>query len=457
MNAKKNTSKRWLLFVPALIVITALVVFLVQRFEGEAPVVNLNMASSSLGADQSIELKVSDTKSGIRKVWVGLIKDGTEIELADKSYPSAGFLTGGLNHEETLEVPFEPLAKGIKDGKAILRISVRDYSWRDWGKGNLTYQEKDVLVDTRPPGINVLSRPHYFSQGGSGLVIYRLSEQCQSSGVMVGETFYPGYATEDGAPNTFMVIAAVAYDQGPTTSMQVVATDLAGNKNRVGLQHLINARHFRNDTIRISDQFLDWKMPEFAGTVGAGPGSSNLDIFLKVNGELRKANYDALKKATSQSENKILWKGAFVRLPSAANRAGFADTRDYVYKGKKIDRQTHLGLDLASIAQSPVPAGNNGKVVFAENLGIYGQAVILDHGLGLFSMYAHLSSINVSPGQLVAKGDIIGNTGLTGLAGGDHLHYSILVNHTFVNPVEWWDPQWIQNNIVAKIEKINTP
>lgn len=457
MNAKKNTSKRWLLLIPALVVIAALVILLVRRMEGETPTVTLNLASPSLGADQAIALQVADARSGIRRVWIGLLKDGQEIELLDKSYPSAGFLSGGLTHEETLQVSFDPKAKGIKDGKAILRISVRDYAWRDWGKGNLSYQEQEVLVDTQPPGIDVLSRPHYFSQGGTGLVIYKLSEQCPTSGVMVGETFYPGYPAAEGAANTYMTMVAVAYDQGPSTAMQVVATDFAGNQNRVGLQHLINARAFKRDTIAISDQFLDWKMPEFASLVGASPGESNLDIFLKVNGELRRANYEALKKATAQSEGRMLWKGEFLRLPSAANRAGFADTRSYMYKGKKIDQQTHLGIDLASIAQSPVPAGNDGKVVFAENLGIYGQTVIIDHGLGLFSMYSHLSSMSVSPGQMVARGDIIARTGLTGLAGGDHLHYSILVHHTFVNPVEWWDGQWIRNNIEAKLDSLRNP
>lgn len=120
-----------------------------------------------------------------------------------------------------------------------------------------------------------------------------------------------------------------------------------------------------------------------------------------------------------------------------------------------IDRQVHLGIDLASLAHAPVPAGNTGKVVFAGPIGIYGETVVIDHGIGLFSTYSHMNSIQVQPNQMVNRGDIIGTTGTTGLAGGDHLHYGMLVGGVFVNPVEWWDPEWIRNNITLRIDTID--
>jgi murein DD-endopeptidase MepM/ murein hydrolase activator NlpD len=150
------------------------------------------------------------------------------------------------------------------------------------------------------------------------------------------------------------------------------------------------------------------------------------------------------------------WKGRFLRLPKSAPRARFADHRKYTYKGKVIDQQVHLGVDLASLKRSPVPAANNGVIVFADRLGIYGRTVFIDHGFGLFSMYAHLNQIAVKAGQKISKGDILGKTGNTGLAGGDHLHFSILIHDTFVNPVEWWDAAWIKNNISSKIDMVKT-
>ncbi|WP_172683796.1 M23 family metallopeptidase [Desulfosarcina cetonica] len=77
--------------------------------------------------------------------------------------------------------------------------------------------------------------------------------------------------------------------------------------------------------------------------------------------------------------------------------------------------------------------------------------MVLDHGFGLFSLYGHLSAIDVTVGTVVEKGQILGRTGMTGMAGGDHLHYAMLIHQTFVNPVEWWDEAWIKNNISAKI------
>jgi murein DD-endopeptidase MepM/ murein hydrolase activator NlpD len=180
---------------------------------------------------------------------------------------------------------------------------------------------------------------------------------------------------------------------------------------------------------------------------------SPVEKFLTINRDLRKANYQQIVEACRNSSNKLYWQGAFERLPNAASRARFADHRTYFYNGKEIDRQVHLGIDLASLANSPVPVANAGVVVLARSLGIYGGTVIVDHGFDLFSMYSHLSFIAVKPGDHLSAGQVLGRTGHTGLAGGDHLHFSMIVHGTFVNPVEWWDEHWIQNNILSKIEQ----
>jgi murein DD-endopeptidase MepM/ murein hydrolase activator NlpD len=184
------------------------------------------------------------------------------------------------------------------------------------------------------------------------------------------------------------------------------------------------------------------------------PTGSLIEKFIKINRDLRQTNYRQLTELVQTSAAVKYWQGAFKRLPGSANQAGFADHRVYEYAGDIIDRQVHLGIDLASVQQASVPAANSGVVQFSGDLGIYGKTVLIDHGFGLFSMYAHLSASDVTKGQQVAKGEIIGRTGSTGLAGGDHLHFSMLVHNTFVNPIEWWDGSWIRNNITAKIEAV---
>jgi murein DD-endopeptidase MepM/ murein hydrolase activator NlpD len=196
-------------------------------------------------------------------------------------------------------------------------------------------------------------------------------------------------------------------------------------------------------------------MPEFKDFLETVDSSAPLiDRFIAVNRHLRRSNHKMLVQALKQTDAKLYWTGAFIRLPHSAQKAGFADRRKYVYDGRTVDQQVHLGIDLASTSQSPVPAANNGRVAFAEYLGIYGKTVIIDHGFGLFSMYGHLSRIEVEKEQVVSKGEVIGFTGTTGLAGGDHLHYAMMVGHTFVNPVEWWDSTWIKHNVTDKLERV---
>jgi murein DD-endopeptidase MepM/ murein hydrolase activator NlpD len=451
LNSKQKSYRPAILIILIVLVLAPTLWILFTRMEGQAPVVNLSLDKAALGRSQTLTLTISDEKSGIRRVWIGVLKDGKEVDILKKSYPSAGFFTGGISLTDTIDVPIEPAELGLTDGKAILRLAVWDYSWRKWGKGNQAYLEKEVVIDTQPPKIDIYTTVHNLNQGGAGLIIYRLSETCRDSGVSVGDDFYPGQTGVVDDKNVYLCFFALNPEQGPGTQLVLKAVDEAGNTSEVGFNHHINARKFKHDTIAISDQFINWKMPEFSADFPDITSASAVDQFLMVNRKLRQRNRARIHEITRRSDAQIHWKGPFLRLPNAANRAGFADHRTYKYKGKEIDRQMHLGIDLASVAHSAVPAANDGRVAFAERLGIYGNAVVIDHGFGLFSLYGHLSNIDVTVDQMVAKGDIIGKTGRSGLAGGDHLHFAMLVHGTYVNPLEWWDASWIENKITSKL------
>jgi murein DD-endopeptidase MepM/ murein hydrolase activator NlpD len=177
--------------------------------------------------------------------------------------------------------------------------------------------------------------------------------------------------------------------------------------------------------------------------------------FLRINGDLRRRNALTIAELSKKTSPEMLWKDAFQALGNASVEAGFADNRTYLYQGKEIDRQVHLGFDLAVTQRIPVLAANTGIVVYAADLGIYGNCVILDHGLGVQSLYGHLSVIEVKEGMRVEKGQMLGRSGMTGLAGGDHLHFTMLVSGQAVNPVEWWDPKWMQDRVLRKIAEAN--
>jgi murein DD-endopeptidase MepM/ murein hydrolase activator NlpD len=431
-------------------------VFLVfsQRLEGTAPVAAIDPPFGAVGREHVFAIQAHDAGSGLRQVRLSVSGQGRDVVLVDRIYPGGGGFGGGERTPQAIEVRLVPTDHGFAQGQMVLRLEVRDNAWRRWGRGNRTVLERPVRVDTQPPVVTVLSPAHNINQGGSGLVLYRVSEPCRRSGVTVGDVFYPG---QPGLFEDRLMLAAfvaLRYDQGPGTPMALVAEDEAGNAVQRALVHHIRPRQWRQDVLEIGDGFLESKMPELAALLPAPAPESPLEQYLAVNRGVRRENYARLQEIVGRSDDRRHWADTFVRLPRAANRAMFADHRVYRYKGAEIDRQIHMGVDLASLANSPVPAANTGRVAFAGDLGIYGLTVVLDHGLGLFSMYSHLSRIDVGTEAMVARGDVLGLTGITGLAGGDHLHFSILVRDTFVNPIEWWDDQWIRHNITDRIEAL---
>jgi murein DD-endopeptidase MepM/ murein hydrolase activator NlpD len=216
---------------------------------------------------------------------------------------------------------------------------------------------------------------------------------------------------------------------------------------------------FRSSRIPVDDKFLSRVVPAILQSSPQIQASEDdlLGAFLKINNDLRRLNNETIAALAQKTAPSILWDGAFQTLGGSQVESSFADFRTYLYDGKEVDRQVHLGFDLAKTANAPVTAANNGKVVFAEELGIYGNAVIVDHGLGVQSLYGHLASFAVKEGDAVRTLQTLGNSGQTGLAGGDHLHFSMLVNGQFVNATEWWDPHWMEDRVTRKLREAGSP
>ncbi len=433
---------------------------LLPKLDGEPPRIDLEKSFTYINAHQPLAVTVSDPGSGLARVDIRLEKAGRIETLTEQTFPTPLIRSSGAVSEKRLTTTVSPREIGLTDGRATLTISATDGSWRRWFNGNTRTLERSVLIDTRPPDIRVVSTSHNLLTGGAGLVIYTLSEACTRQGVSVDGHVYPGQPAGDvvgsaDSPVYFSFIA-LRYDTPSDVQMQVVAADAAGNEGRAGLPHYVRAGRFQDDVITISDRFLGWKMPDFQNMIPASVDPDPVARFVWVNRHLRKASYTELTHHTRTSDPTLHWEGAFLRLPGSARQASFADRREYRYGGEVIDRQDHMGIDLASFKRAEVPAANHGRVTFAGEIGIYGNTVVLDHGFGLFSTYSHLSLIGVREGQMVRKGETIGRTGVSGLAGGDHLHFGMMVRDTFVNPVEWWDSGWIQNNVLNKIEDAET-
>ncbi len=384
---------------------------------------------------------------GLRAIDIYLVQDGKRYYLLKKSFPWT-FQKGSQQMQETVKLTIAPAKLGLHDGTATFIISASDCSLWHWGKGNCAERKYSVIIDATPPTIEVLTRSHNVAVGGSALTIYRASEPLESQGVKEADKyFFKGYLVK----GLYLCLFAYPYNAPPDMLLRVFGLDKAGNKGEGGFYYHIIRRRFKPDKIRITDSFLHAKMPDFWNVYPELQGKY-LETFLKVNTDLRQRTNEEIKRICQISNPYPLFEGAFVRM-KGATRATFGDRRSYYYHGQKIGTSVHMGVDLASVAHAPVPAANNGVVVFRGFLGVYGNAIIIDHGIGLFSLYGHLSSFKVKEGQQVTKGEIIGYTGATGLAGGDHLHFSMLVQGYYVNPVEWWDGHWVKTHILDKMKK----
>ncbi|MGV1098308.1 M23 family metallopeptidase [Thiovibrio sp. JS02] len=411
-------------------------------FERELPQVHLAGDVSRLGLAKQVSLAVSDAKSGLRSVRVSLMQGEKNVTVFEKSFPRQGYLSGAgpLKLEEAFEVAGKNL--GFKDGEATLLVTVRDYSFSGWFNGNETALAQPVVFDTRPPAVGVADSPQYIDAGSAGVVVYRVNEPVDKHGVVVNDLFFPGFPLPKKGEGVYAACIGLPFDTVQLTKVMVTVTDLAGNENKAPFSMRLRQRKITTDQIAVSDGFLSAKLPEFIVHYPDLAGTP-IEQYLRINNEIRRQNNAKISEICAKSQPERLWEGRFDRWPGST-RARYADRRTYLYEGRAVDEQVHLGMDLASLQHAPVQAANRGVVVFADYLGIYGNMVILDHGQGIFSLYSHLSQIDATVGSMMERGGQLGLSGMSGMAGGDHLHFSILVNGVFVDPIAWWDENWVQ-------------
>lgn len=444
MTGKKSARSMIIsLFFLALIAAGAIAFF--KYYEREKPQINFHGDISTIGLSKEVTFTASDSRSGISLVEIILSQDDKSGTVFRKEFSRQGFFqhNGPKKLKET--VILESGALGLADGKAELLVTVRDFSFWGWMAGNKTFVAYPVVIDTHPPKISILHSTRYVSSGGSGMVVYKINDTAEKHGLTVNGYFNPGFPVSDEEDDRFIAFFGLPYDTENIDKAVVTATDNAGNTGSAVFSMVLKKKAFEHDQINISDNFLNLKIPEFSQEYPQLSGSM-AEQFVYINSKIRQENYLTLVQACANPSPVRFWYGQFGRM-AGSRMAGFADHRTYIYNDAEIDQQVHLGVDLASTKRAEIKAANNGKVTFADYLGIYGNTVVLDHGQGIFSLYSHLSEIVVAVGELKEKGDVLGLSGSTGMAGGDHLHFSILVNGIFVTPLEWWDKQWLKLNI----------
>lgn len=405
----------------------------------DGPAVEISPTGGKVSPASTLRIKMNDP-SGIRAIQVGIRRNNVFNEIYRKHFDE-------IKPEREVEVPLKDAH--LREGAFEMEIRATDSSLAGFGQGNTRTLLLPMRLDTQPPRISMRTLPPNVRRGGAAVIRYVIDEDVSRTGVYVAGYFVPGYLQKDGSYICFFPFPYTMTARDYKNSVEVTATDMAGNTTRQRLSLMAFERTFRNDKIDLKDNFLQAVEDKLKNLAPDAPDP--LSCYLYINNEVRAANVEMLRNLKTDTSAAILWQGAFLRLPRSAARAGYADHRVMSYNGKPVGESYHLGFDLASVRNAQVPASNSGRVIFTGEQGIYGNLVVMDHGLGVMSLYSHLSEIAIKAGDIAQKGQMIGKTGDTGLAFGDHLHFGILVGGLEVTPLEWFDAKWIKDNIVDRI------
>jgi murein DD-endopeptidase MepM/ murein hydrolase activator NlpD len=403
------------------------------------PVVSFPGTLTSLGQATPVSVRVHDP-NGVRSVKAFVEQNGSRYQVFDmaqasKSADSDWSFTAGIKNTPQLQA-----------GNARLIVeSISNDLLRKTGRA-----EREVMVVTQPPSLNVDSEQHYLYLGMADLATFEVSGSYTDAGVKVGDQTFRAWPMPGGKPGLFSLYA-FAWNMPPDTVPLVYAGNGTGSDVTSPLVVIFPKKEQPKYTVhdlQISESFIQKVVNELDPSGSGDPVAR----FVKINSEMRRANNKTLSDLRLKTADKFLWSQPFIRQPHSQAEANFADLRNYMYDGKKIDQQVHLGYDLAVTQHVGVQASNDGKVVYAAPLGIYGNCIVVDHGYGLQTIYGHLSRIDVHEGDIVKQGQVMGLSGMTGMAGGDHIHFAMQLDGVQIDPKEWWDRHWIQDHIAKRVD-----
>ena len=455
-------SLKTILFLVAVLLVLASGVAYYLAGQEPGPLVTIHGPSAMGNADATFDASVDMVGTRLTAVEARLEQAGRQFPVFSLASPGqARFVQETPDRMRLTSVVASSQFVGLTDGTARLVIRAERLVLLSLRRAEST-TSREVKVRLTPPAITVVSTHHYVKLGGAEMIVYRVAPPDVSSGVQVGDRYYPGFpaagvgGSKSPDPTLRLAFFSLAFDQDVNTRMTLVARDEAGNTVLADFDHKTFPDKFERSVVPLDDTFVSRVVPPILQAtpelkMPTARPEERLAAFLAINSDVRRKNADQIESIARESGPAMLWRGPFQRMARAASASLFADHRTYVYGGREVDRQVHLGVDLASVRGAEVTAANAGRVLYAGYLGIYGNCVIVDHGMGVQTLYAHMSAMDVEKGDSVKGGETIGRSGMTGLAGGDHVHFTTLVAGRPVNPVEWWDPHWIGDRIDRKL------
>ena len=442
-NSKKRGSKFVVIALLLLSIAGAGYVYTAPEFEREKPTVE---SQNNLFWNRKDPLKVELKDNIGLKSFELTLSDGVKSIIVGQG-------TFEVNtKEKTLLVKY-PKSKVLnpKAKKLTLKVTVTDKSLWNMMQGNTNEKTIDINVDYKRPNVNILANSYSITQGGSALVVFQAHDENLEKLYIEadGEKFKVQPYKEEGY---YAALIAWPFQQDDFKA-KIIAIDAADNKRMVDIPFYIKQHKYRISWIQARDKFIDGKITDLASS---NPDYASIDDRIEklraINETMRLKNEELIHTLSKSLSSDTLesWKiQKFYPLKNGKRVASYGDERHYYYKSKnnEVSHSYHVGYDLASTKMATIRSSNVGKVVYASDNGIYGNMPMIDHGLGLYTLYGHCSQLLVNEGDEVSAGQAIAKTGMSGLALGDHLHFGMLVQGIEVRPVEWFDQSWIRKNI----------
>ena len=435
-----------LIFVVLIVGIAYL--YLSPAFEQNKPTVE-SKNSIYWNLKSKVKIKINDD-TGI-KYYKITFKDGTKnIVLAQK-------VMNKSQKEIILDIEPPKLDMFYKGQNTVLEIEVVDNSKWNFLEGNKVVKEIDVMIDTKKPIANVIGNSRYIQRGGSGVVVVKVKDENLKDAYISFNDKKQFKLTPFYKEDYYVALIAWPMDISSFNRINLIVTDKAENKTITKVPFYIQKKNFKTDKIKLTEKFIK-NVSANVLEQSFEPIPDNLkDIFVYSNTVLREKNIKTIEQTVSKNSSidriDSFDINAFKRLRGSKTVATYGEKRHYYLNGEKINEAWHLGIDWASVKKAPVRSSNEGIVIFKNYLGLYGNSIIIDHGMGLSTLYAHTSSQHVDFGEDIGKNKKIASTGSTGAVFGDHLHFGVLIQGVEVNPIEWMDKNWIKLRITDILNK----
>ena len=445
---KKSPLALLLSLILVVVVVGIAYLYLSPAFEQNKPTIE-SKQSIYWNLKSKVQIKIKDD-TGI-KYYKITFKDGSKnIVLAQKVMESS-------QKEITLNIEPPKLDMFYKGQDTILEVEVVDNSKWNFLEGNKIIEKINVMIDTKKPIANVISNSRYMQRGGSGVVIVKVQDDnLEDAYISFNDTkkfkLIPFYKE-----NYYIALIAWPMDISTFSRVNLMVIDKAENKTITKVPFYIQKKIVKQDNIQLTEKFIKNVSANVLEQSFEPVPEDMKEIFVYSNTVLRDKNIQTIEQSVTKNASidrvDSFDINAFKRLRGSKTVAGYGDKRHYYLNGEKINEAWHLGIDWASVKKAPVRTSNEGKVIFKNYLGLYGNTIIIDHGMGLSTLYAHTSSQHVEVGENISKHKKIANTGSTGAVFGDHLHFGVLIQGVEVNPIEWMDNNWIKVRITDVIEK----